>query len=241
MLGAGGWAQPHVGIAGQLHFPGVDDHQFGVFPGGPFDGHRHHVVFLGDVAVENDDAARFFQVPDGVGGPGVTQRLLQAQGQLGLGVGGLVDVIGLHGGAGELLGQVVLFIGAVGRGQKGEGLSGIFGQSRGNNFQSFIPGCLHQLAVAAHQGGVQPAGVVHELEAELALEAGLALIGRRVDLRDGADQRPVAVILDVHLAAHRAEGADGALDLTGLVPLVVTFDQRAHGADVDAGAAEFAP
>ena len=240
LFGAWGRPQPNVGVPGQFHFPGVYDHQLGVLPGRPFDGDPHHVVFFGDVAVENDDAGGFFEVPDGIGGPGVAQRLLQAQSQFGLGVGGLIDVIGLHGCPGELLGEVVLFIGAVGRGQEGESLSGIFGQSRGYHVQRLIPSCLHQLAVAADQRSLKTAGVVHELEAKFSFEAGLALIRRGIYLRHGADQGTIAVVLEVHLTAHRTEWADRPFHLPGLVPFVVAFDQRAHWADIDAGAAEFA-
>jgi len=96
------------------------------------------------------------------------------------------------------------------------------------------------LAVAADQGCLKAAGVVHELETELAFEACLSLIGRGVDLWHGANQGTVAVVLEVHLAAYRTERADGPFYLPGLVPFVVSFNQRAHGADVDTGAAELA-
>ena len=87
---------------------------------------------------------------------------------------------------------------------------------------------------------MQPAGVVDELEAELAFEAGLAVIGGGVDLRHYPDQRTVAIVLDVHLAAHRAEGADRPFHLPGFVPFVVPFDQGAYRTDIDTGAAKFA-
>ena len=57
LLSAGRRAQPDVGVAGQFDLSGIDHNQLGVFSGRPFDRHTDHVMFLGDVAAEDQDAA----------------------------------------------------------------------------------------------------------------------------------------------------------------------------------------
>ena len=115
-FGAGGRAQPHIGVAGQLRFPRVDDDELGGFAGGPLDGHAHHILLFGKVGIEHQNTAGLFQIPEGAGGGGIAQGRLQRLGQFRLAVGGLVDVVGTHHQPGEFLRQIMLFVGSGGRG-----------------------------------------------------------------------------------------------------------------------------
>ena len=116
-----------MGITGKLHLARVNNHQFGVLPGGSFNWYGRHVVLFSYVGVENQDAAGPLQVPDGVGSRGVSQGPFQGPDQIGLGIGGLVHVVGAHDHPGEFLGQVMLLVGAARRGQEREAVSLIIG------------------------------------------------------------------------------------------------------------------
>ena len=240
-LGARDWAQPEIGVAGQLHFSDVDDDERGTGLGGLFDGHADDVVAFGEVGVEDEDAAGLCQVPDGVGGAGVSEYVFQPADQRGLGVTGVVDIVGVHAEACEFLGEVKLLVGAVGSGDETEsGAVLVRSELFGNQVEGLVPGGGFQLTVAANQGSAQPLAAGDMAESELALVASLAVIGRRVEFGHGADDPALLILLQVDLAADRAMGADGALDAGGFFPLVVPLGECAYGTDVDAGTAEFA-
>ena len=112
-FGARDRPQPQFGVAGQFHFPTVDNNQGHAGLGSLLDGNADHVVALGEVGVENQDAVGVLQVPDGVGGAGVAQHVFQAPAQVGLHVAGMVQAVGLHPDVSELLGQIKLLVGAV--------------------------------------------------------------------------------------------------------------------------------
>ena len=150
-------------MASQLHFPRVDDDQLGAFSGRSLDGHAHHVLLFGKIGVDHQDAASLFQLPDGIGGGGVPQSSFQPNGQFRLGVGGLVHVVGVHHRPGKFLGQVMLLVGAVGRGEDGKGVASVIRQPAGDVIQRLVPGGLPQLSLPADQGLTQPACTIHEL------------------------------------------------------------------------------
>ena len=109
----------------------------------------------------------------------------------------------------------------------------------GHRGQRLRPGDFLQLAVHAHQRGLQTLGVIVEIEAvaaldaqELAVDAGAVAIVAADDAVVARAERGLAAI-----RAMRADGADvGHLPGARLVA-VGAAGERAHGADVDAGAA----
>ena len=219
-FGPGRRTQPDMSVTGQLHFSRIDDHQFGVALGGPFNRHANYVVFFGNVGVEHQDATRILKIPDRIGGRGVAQGVLQGFGQLRLHIRCLVHVIGVHHHSGEFLAKIVLFGGALGRGQQGKRVAGILGQSGRYQVQGFFPGGFLQYSVAADQRFAQPIRAVDVLQAEFAFETSLTPVGRRVEVWDGPDQTARGVYLQVELAANGTMGTDGALHPGSFLPLV---------------------
>ena len=138
-----------MGIAGQFHFPGVNDYQLRAGFYRPLDGYAGHIVILGQVAVKDQEGGGLFQLPDRIGSRAVAQGLLQAGPQFRLQVGSQVHIVGLHCHPRKLLGQIKLLGSAVGRGQQAKGRPPIFGQPLGNVIQSFIPGGGGQLPLPA--------------------------------------------------------------------------------------------
>ena len=118
----------------------------------------------------------------------------------------------------------------------------MLGQTLGYDIQRLVPGDLLELGcpITSHLGYFQPLAVIDEVHSELALEAALALIRGAVPVRDGPYQPVPLVDFDGHLAAYGAVRTYARDLLDRLVPLVVTLDQRASGADVDARATELA-
>jgi hypothetical protein len=109
-----------------------------------------------------------------------------------------------------------------------------------SEIQSLGPGGYLQFAIFANQGLVQSVSAVYEVQPELAFETGLSVIGGGVPVRDCTDEFVPFVDFQSHLAANWAVGAGAGDRRYGLVPFVVSLDQRAGGAYVDAGSAEFA-
>ena len=148
-LAAGNRPQPAVGVAGQFHFPGVNDDQRRAGFHRPLKGDAGHIVILGQVAVKDQDSGGLFQLPDRISGRAVAQGLLQAGAQFRLQVGSQVHIVGLHGRSRKLLGQVKLLSSAVGGGQQAKGRAAIFGQPLGNVIQGIVPGGGGQLPLPA--------------------------------------------------------------------------------------------
>ena len=238
-LGTRHGAEPEVGVSGQLHFPGVYDNERSAVAGGSFDRHAHHVVAFRQVGVKHQYAAGFFQIPNGIGGARIAENVFQAPGEGGLDVTGMIDVVGVHAGAGEFLGQVKLLVGAVGSGDQAETAAGLVrAQVLGNQIQRFFPCRVFQPTVATYHGPAQALAAGQVTEAKLPLVAGLAVVCGRVKLGNGANHPALLVDFEVHLAAHRAVGADGAFHPCGLFPFALAFGKSPDGADVYAGAAE---
>ena len=230
-----------MSVTGQLHFSRIDDHQFGVALGGPFDRHGNYVVFFGNVGVEHQDTTRILKIPDRIGGRGVAQGVLQGFDQLRLHIRSLVHVIGVHNHPGEFLAQVVLFVGALGRSKQGKRVAGILGQSGRYQVQGIFPSGLFQYSVAADQRFAQPIRAVDVLQAEFAFETGLTPVSRCVEVWYGPNETARGVNLQVELAANGTMGTDGALNSGCFLPLMVPFHQSAHRANIYASAAKLTP
>ena len=231
---------PHGRVASQLHLSRVDDDELRSVPHGALHRDRRYVVLLSGVGADDQDGLGVFKIPNRVGGCLVSQRLLQGLRHLRPGVGGVVDVVGAHDCAGELLQQVVLLVGASVGSHGGELVALVLAEPLGYQGDCLFPGGLLQDTVASYQGSLQASAAVDEFEAELPLEAGLAVVGLRLQVRDGADHLAALVNLQLQLASHRAVRAGGGHALHRLLPLVLRLHQRAHRANVDARAAELA-
>ena len=136
----------------------------------------------------------------------------------------MVHVVGAEARAHELLHQVGLFVGTLGRAVTRQGAAAVpvsyVPETRGRRLQRLLPGGLPEMAVGIRRidvrrsilGGVlatnqrhgEPVRVADVVEAEPALDAQAALVGRPV----AALHRDDGVVLDpvVDLATHAAIG-----------------------------------
>ena len=118
----------------------------------------------------------------------------------------VVDVVGAHHGAGELLDEVVLLVGALGGGDGGEGVSACGREPLGHQVERFVPGRLLQRAVPPDERRLQPVRGVDERESKPALHAQTALVGRILAL-PARRHEPVAGHAQVNAAPAAAVGA----------------------------------
>ena len=121
--------------------------------------------------------------------------------------GAVVDVVGAHEGAGELLDQVVVLVRGLGAGEGAE-VAAVLDELVGNEVQGLVPGGGLETAVATDEGGGEAVGVVDEGDPEAPLDAeqaeGGAVGGVVVDVSDAAG----VVGAEQDAAAHAAVGAD---------------------------------
>ena len=233
--------QPQISVPGKLNFPHVNhDHRSPAFPGSLYR-QRQHIVVFRNVGVENQDAVRLLQVPNGVSGSGVAHAPLQGQGCLRLQVGQHIHVVGTHRHPGKLLRQVKFLVGAIRGCQQREAFTPIALQSARNKIQRFLPCRLRQIPVSANEGLLQSITAVKKLHAELSLEAGLAPVGRRVKFRHNPNHFVGIIQLQVQLAAHRTVRTNRRFNPPGFLPLVVPFHQRPNRANINTGPAELTP
>src|SRR5579871_250846 len=153
----------------------------------------------------------------------------------------VVDVVGVQHFAREFLQIKILFVGGVVGTNYPEAAPIRQRQVEllGDRLQGLRPGNLFQLAIYAHHGGLQPFRMVVEIERVSSLDAQELAVDPGVIAIIAADDAIVART-ESGLAAVATMSADGA-DVRHLPgPRLVAIDpagQRAHRADVDAGAA----
>ncbi len=153
----------------------------------------------------------------------------------------VIDVVGAEDGSDHLLEQVVLFVGDPGRSQPGQGVGTVllfdvleFGR---HQVECFVPARFDELAVFFDQRFGQAISVVDKVEAEPALDAQQAPVGRA----EGRLDVDHFVVLDqqVHLAADPAIGTGGpdARDFPTAKLFAAVGQQGAGRAERDAVAA----
>ena len=168
----------------------------------------------------------------------------------------VIDVVGAEARAHELLEEIGFLVRPLGGAETGERAGSVpvpnLPQTRRRNVERLVPAGFAKLGEGvsrvdvdigrfrrvfpADQRRRQPVPVIHVVEAEAALDAEPAVVGRAVLAVDPED----LVVLDVEgeLAADAAVGAD-AVDLLGglLLADLLGGHQRAGGAGLDAFAA----
>ena len=208
---------------------------------------RNRMIFRGSCADDDDDLGI------GRGGEGGGDRARADPLHQGGDRGGVaqaravIDVVAAETGAHQLLEQVGLLVGALGRAEPGERALPIpvadQREPRGGAVERLLPGGLAEMGervgrvdrdivlgdpFPADQRLGQPVGVVHVIEAEAALDAEPVVVGRPVLALDRDDA--VVLHLEDQLAADPAIGAH-ALDLAvgGVgVDAVVVDEARRH-------------
>ena len=146
--------------------------------------------------------------------------------------GTVIDVVGAEAGAHELLKEVRLFVRSLGRAEAGERARAMpvpnLPQALSRAVERFLPARFPEVGqrirrvdvdigglrrvLPADQRRRQPVGMTHVVEAEAALDAEPAVVGRAVLAVDPEDL--VVLHVEGELAADAAIGAD-ALDLLG--------------------------
>ncbi len=163
----------------------------------------------------------------------------------------VVNVVGAQHGARELLQQIIFFVGGAIGADHAERLPAVrvldLLELFANQVDGFFPGCGLELALAADHGLLEAARVVRKIEGvasldaqEIAVDAALVAVVAAHDVHAGVGaphaQRGLAAV-----AAVSAHGAD-VVHLPGARLVAVgAAGERAHGADVNAHAALFAP
>ena len=246
-VGARTQAQMQTGAARHVYLARVGDDEVGTPAQRLLDVQRPDGMRLARVGADNEHRLGLFQVDERVGHGAAAQRLGQTGDGGGMAeAGAVVDVVGAHHGAHELLEDVVLFVGAAGRRETGDSVGPVLvpdgPEALGDNAQRLVPAGRHQLAAPAHQWSGEPVGVVDELEAVAALHAEVALAGPLADRRDHAHH--LALVdqqLDVAAAAAvRADGVDGGDVPTASLAAAALVLQGAGGAGGHAIAAHLA-
>ncbi len=217
-VGGGVGAEEDVGALGHLVLPQVgDDEALAAELVRAFDAGGEDGMIFGGVGPDDEDEARPLDVGDGAGVAAVADGALQAHGGGVLAVAGaVVDVVGSNDGAGELLHEEALLVGALGGGDEGEGVGAVLlldlGEFLLNEVEGFVPGDLDEGVALAEERGDEAVVGVDVSPGELALDAGGDSVGGAVG---GLDLEDVAVAgPDLEAAADGAVGADGlgALD-----------------------------
>jgi len=111
---------------------------------GALDTRAQDGMILGRIASDHQDQACFFDIGDGAGVTAVAYGALQPHGCGVLAVArAVVDVVGADDGAGELLHEEALFVGALGRGYKAEGIGAVIvldlGELLLDEVERFVP------------------------------------------------------------------------------------------------------
>ena len=151
----------------------------------------------------------------------------------------VIYVVGLHNQPGKLLGQIVLLIAALGRGEEGKAIALVAIQFSRHQTEGLLPGCRHQFAVFPDERHSEPLRALHEAETKAALDAELAVVGQAVAF---APHPHYPVVQDAYLypAAHAAVGANRVRAPLRPLPFLRAGEEGAGGADIDTCAAELA-
>ena len=127
-IGGGIGAEEDVGALGHLVFAQVgDDEALAAELMRALDAGGEDGMVLGRVGSDDEDEAGALDVGDGAGVAAVADGALQAHGGGVLAVAGaVVDVVGSDDGAGELLHEEALLVGALGGGDEGQRIRAVF-------------------------------------------------------------------------------------------------------------------
>ena len=145
-IGAGAGMQEDIGAAGHLVFAQVgDDELLAAQLVRALDARGQHGMALGGVAADDEDQVGLLDVGDGAGIAAIADGAEKPGGGGRLAVArAVIHVVGADDGAGQLLHQVALFIGALGRGDEGERIGAVggfdLGESAGDQRERFVPG-----------------------------------------------------------------------------------------------------
>ncbi len=94
----------------------------------------------------------------------------------------VIDVVGADHRAAQLLDEIVLLVGTLGRAEEGQrigpALPHDLGELVSDQVEGFIPGGLDELAVLADQRRREPLGVLDIIPPKASLHAGNAVVGR---------------------------------------------------------------
>ncbi len=125
-VGAGGELQPEFGVVDQLDVPRIDHYQPGSAPGGALHLAADDGMRLRGVGADDEQGVVGFHLADGVRHGGASERCGQTghRGSVS-GSGTVVEIVGAHHHPDELLHQPVVFVGAAGRAQGGEGVGAV--------------------------------------------------------------------------------------------------------------------
>jgi len=181
------------------------------------------------VVAEQEDAVRVLHVRDGHAHGAGTDGVDQADDRRAVArARAVVDVVGAHAGAGELLHhEVRLVAGAAGRARQHDGIRAVLGldlhEALRCEVKSFVPahalelGTLMTTDHRVKDARRQDLGVVDEIVAAHALEAKLALVRHAVQAL-GADD-PTVLNQEVELAASSAVRTYSHMLFHGIPPL----------------------
>src|SRR5271155_649494 len=131
---------------------------------------ENRMTFRG-VAADNDDQFSLLDVADRSGIAAIADGAKKSDRRRSLAVTrAVIHIIGADNSAGQLLHQIALFVGALGRRDEGERIGaggGLdFRESARNERESFVPGSLAELSVLANQRGGEAVFAVDESPAE---------------------------------------------------------------------------
>ena len=186
--GTGPVAEPVGCHEGKLGLRGVDDDEVCASVDGFLDLDSGDGVVPGEVAAVDQDAPGIPEFAEAVGHGPDTQSLTKCGDGVGAAGGvGVVDVVGAHHRPGELLQQVVLFVGGPGGGDCAEGRALALGESGGDEVKGLVPGGFDQVAVLPDVGRGNTVVAVDVLVAELAPGTRVALVNGAAEVGDGAD------------------------------------------------------
>ena len=171
-VGARVGPQPDVGVVAEVDALGVDDHELGppLDDGAPHP-RRHDGVVRGGVGAGDDETAGVLvvdvRIRRGPAADSGDHRLHRGRVAEACAV---VDVVGLHEQAGELLLDVAVLVGCLGRAEGGEGAP-VLDELLRHQVKRLVPGRLAERAVFLDERRRQPVGGVDEGRAEAALDA----------------------------------------------------------------------
>ena len=220
--------QELAGIAGHRGLPRVDDEHLRPPVEGLVDLTHEDGVALGGVGADEKDAVRAGQVRDGVRHGAAAEGLQHPhRGGRVAEPGAVVHVVGPEGRPDELLKEVVLLVGALGRREPAHAVGAVFfgrlPELAGRQIDGLLPGDLHERVALAQKRGRQPFGVMDELVGKPALHAERAPAHRvfPVGVRGGG-----APVLDLQddAASRAAVGAYGSdeFGVHGFFPVLST-------------------
>ena len=170
-----------VSVLGNPCLPRITHHHLGSLTKGllhlvPDDG-----MGLGGVGADDEESIYILDLFDGVGhGSGAEGGGESGNRRRVAGGSALVDVVGLPGGAGDLLHQEVLFIGAAAGAQEGDAFRPML-VTDGRKTLTRIPQCLFpgrfpEFAVFPDEGCSEPVRGRYELSSELPFHAGIPVV-----------------------------------------------------------------